>query len=133
MERAVYLAGRASTVIARPALSQRIVDRDHLVRSVPVIGEISGIHFRKRYRPREVGALTGPVAFPIGEEEQLVFLYGPAAGDAILVLLERQLSGLFAFAKKPLAFSTVLRKYSYALPWNSLLPDFEDMLTTPPP
>src|SRR5437763_9701511 len=39
---------------------------------------------------------------------------------------------LFRFAKKLLAFRTVFRRYSYAVPWNALVPDLVLILITPP-
>src|SRR5204863_3039001 len=70
------------------ALGQRVVNRDDRVGSVPVTGEISCIHLRKRHCREIISPLAGSETFPASKEEHLVLLYGPTASETVLVLLE---------------------------------------------
>src|SRR5512138_298487 len=63
----------------------------------------------------------------------MVFSFmGPPPVSPYWFCLNGFLPVLFALAKKSCAFSTVLRKYWYALPWNLLVRDLDQKLITPP-
>ena len=102
--------------------AERLRKRPTFITYVREVARICQLKSRRRRQHAGILALNQPQVLDIAEEEGLFFLMGPPKLPPNWFCRNSARPMPALFAKKSLAFSLSLRKYSYAPPWNALCP-----------